>query len=61
VPFVALNVLSQADVGKLTEQLGQILPAPGLLVYTRPAELAVRIDGFVDKETVAQAAANAAP
>ncbi len=61
VPFVPLNVLSQADVGKLTEQFGTTLPDPGLLVYARPANIAVRIDGFVDKETVAQAAQNAVP
>jgi hypothetical protein len=60
VPFVALSVLSQADIGTLTERFGQTLPDPGLLIYTRPAKLAFRIDGFVDKETVAQAAYNAA-
>jgi hypothetical protein len=59
VAFVPLNVLSQRDVGKLTEQLG-LLPDPGVLVYVRPASLAVKIDGFADKETVAQAARNAA-
>jgi len=57
--FVPLNILSQAQAGKLTEQLG-LLPNPGLLVYARPSTLAVRINGFADKETVAQAAANAA-
>jgi hypothetical protein len=57
--FVALSVLSQRDVGKLTEQLG-LLPDPAVLVFTRPAHLAARIDGFSDKETVAQAAQNAA-
>jgi hypothetical protein len=57
--FVPLNVLSQAQVGKLTEQLG-LLPDPGLLVYVRPATLAAKINGFADKETVAQAAQNAA-
>ena len=59
VGFVPLNVLSQAQVEKLTEQLG-LLPDPGLLVYTRPAALVARISGFADKETVAQAAQNAA-
>ena len=59
VGFVGLNVLSQRDVGKLTEQLG-LLPDPGVLVYVRPATLAARISGFADKETVAQAARNAA-
>jgi hypothetical protein len=58
VGFVPLNVLSQAQVGKLTEQLG-LLPDPGFLVYVRPASLAAKISGFADKETVAQAAQNA--
>jgi len=57
--FVPLSVLSQAQVGKLTEALG-LLPDPGLLVYTRPGTLVARISGFADKETVAQAAQNAA-
>ena len=57
--FVALSVLSQRDVGKLTEQLG-LLPDPAVLVFRRPAHLAARLDGFSDKETVAQAAQNAA-
>jgi hypothetical protein len=59
VGFVPLNVLSQSQVEKLTEQLG-LLPDPGLLVYIRPATLVARISGFADKETVAQAAQNAA-
>jgi hypothetical protein len=58
VGFVPLSVLSQREVGKLTEMLG-LLPDPGVLVYVRPAALAVKIGGFVDKETVAQAAQNA--
>lgn len=57
--FVPLSVLSERDVGKLTQQLG-LLPDPGVLVYVRPASLAVKIGGFADKETVAQAARNAA-
>ena len=59
VGFLPLSVLSQAQVGKLTEQLG-LLPDPGLLVYTRPGNLVARISGFADKETVAQPAQNAA-
>ena len=59
VGFVGLNVLSQRDVGKLTGQLG-LLPDPGVLVYVRPSTLAAKISGFADKETVAQAARNAA-
>jgi hypothetical protein len=59
VGFLPLNVLSKAQVGKLTELLG-LLPDPGVLVYTRPSTLAIRLGGFADKETVAQAAQNAA-
>jgi hypothetical protein len=59
VGFVPLSVLSQRDVGKLTEQLG-LLPDPGVLVYVKPGTLAAKIAGFADKETVAQAAQNAA-
>jgi hypothetical protein len=59
VGFVPLSVLSQREVGKLTEMLG-LLPDPGVLLYVRPAALAARIGGFADKETVAQAAQNAA-
>jgi hypothetical protein len=59
VGFVPLSVLSGAQVEKLTEALG-LLPDPGVLVYTRPAAVVARISGFADKETVAQAAQNAA-
>ena len=59
VGFVPLNVLSEAQVGKLTQMLG-LLPDPGLLVYIRPGTLVAKISGFADKETVAQAAQNAA-
>ena len=46
-------------VQEADESLG-LLPDPGLLVYIRPGALAARISGFADKETVAQAAQNAA-
>jgi hypothetical protein len=59
VGFVPVSVLSQPQVGKLTEKLG-LLPDPGILVYVRPGALAAKIGGFADKETVAQAAQNAA-
>jgi hypothetical protein len=59
VGFVGLNVLSKSQVGQLTQTLG-LLPDPGLLVYNRPGTLVARISGFADKETVAQAAHNAA-
>jgi glucose/arabinose dehydrogenase len=59
VGFVPLNVLSQSQAGKLTEALG-LLPDPGVLVYTRPGTLVGKLNGFADKETVAQLAQNAA-
>ena len=59
VGFVPLNVLSEAQIGNLTQMLG-LLPDPGLLVYIRPGTLVAKISGFADKETVAQAAQNAA-
>jgi hypothetical protein len=55
--FVGLNVLSQAEVGKLTEQLG-LLPDPAVLIFTRPATVVAKLKVFADKETVAQAAYN---
>jgi hypothetical protein len=59
VGFVPLDVLSTAQVGNLTQQLG-LLPDPGVLVYVRPGKLVAKISGFADKETIAQAAQNAA-
>jgi hypothetical protein len=58
VVFLGVSVLDPAQVRNLTEQLG-VLSDPGVLIYRRPGTLAVRIDGFADRETVAQAAENA--
>jgi hypothetical protein len=58
--FVALNVMSQQQALALTKKLG-VLPDPALLVYRRPGDLVTRINGFADRETVAQAAKNAKP
>jgi hypothetical protein len=60
VGFVGLNVLNQAQSHPLTSKLG-VLPDPGLLIYLRTGDLVLRIDGFVDRDTVAQAARNVAP
>ncbi len=56
--FVALNALERKTTEPLASKLG-VLKAPSVLVYTRPAKLFVRLDGFVDVATVAQAADNA--
>jgi hypothetical protein len=58
--FVPLNVLSQAQTVSLAKKLG-VLPDPTLLVFRRPDTLVIRIDGFADRDTVAQAAANSRP
>jgi hypothetical protein len=56
--FVRLNVSDPRKSRPLTALLG-VLPDPAVLVFERPNEVFVRIDGFADRETVAQAAANA--
>ena len=57
--FVPLDVLRQGQGGPLVKQLG-VLPDPAVLVYRRPGDLVARFDGFADRDTVAQAAADAA-
>ena len=57
--FVTLNVLEEKTAKPLLAKLGT-LEDPSLLVIKRPGELALRLSGFVDRDTVAQAAANAA-
>jgi hypothetical protein len=56
--FVALDVLNEGQSRSLTKQLG-VLEDPAVLVFRRPGELVTRFSGFVDKQTVAQAARNA--
>ena len=57
--FVPLDVLRQGQGGPLVRELG-VLPDPAVLVYRRPGDLVARFDGFADRDTVAQAVANAA-
>ena len=58
--FVSINVLSQREAAPLTKLLG-VLDAPSVLIYERPGTLAFRVDGFVDRDTVAQAVSDAVP
>ena len=65
--FVAFNVADEKIVSPLTSLLtGAPTPAdrvpdgPAVLVFGRPSTLFVRLNGFADRDTVAQAAANAA-
>jgi hypothetical protein len=56
--FVALNVLNESQARPLTELLG-VLEDPSVLVFRRPGEMFLRLSGFADQQTVAQAARNA--
>lgn len=59
VGFVGISLLDNPLAAALTTALpgGGLLPAPGVLIYRRPGTLVERIDGFTDKDVVAQAAA----
>jgi hypothetical protein len=59
--FLLVNVLDNSLAGPLTALLpgGGLLPDPGILIYRAPGNVAMRIDGFVDRDAVAQAVANA--
>jgi hypothetical protein len=56
--FLALSIRSEPHVRPLAQLLG-VLESPSVLVYERPKTLFVRLNGFSDRETIAQAAANA--
>ena len=59
--FLLVSVLDNKVAGILTALLpgGGLLPDPGVLVYRAPGKVALRLDGFADRATVAQAATNA--
>lgn len=56
--FLALNVLNEGVARALLAKL-ENLQDPSVLVVKRSGEVALELNGFVDRETVAQAAANA--
>ena len=58
--YLALNVLNENVARALLSKLN-IVEDPSVLVLKRSGEVALELDGFVDRETVAQAAANASP
>jgi hypothetical protein len=67
VGFVAFNVADEKVVSPLSSLLtgaptpaDRVLDGPAVLVFVRPNRLFVRFNGFADRDTVAQAAANAA-
>ena len=57
--FVPVDVRDNGNVDSLNSKYG-VLQDPAVLVLRPPGSLVVRIDGFADRETVAQAALNAA-
>ena len=64
--FATVNVLNDAQAGPLATLIAsassasdRLLDAPAVLIFQRPKALFVRLNGFADRETVAQAAANA--
>jgi hypothetical protein len=66
--FVALDVTSERQTRPLTsllasapQQVDRQLDSPAVLVFQQPKTLFVRLNGFNDAATVAQAAQNAAP
>jgi hypothetical protein len=58
--YLALNVLNERVAHAVLTKLDG-LKEPSLLVLTRSGAVVLALEGFVDRETVAQAAANAAP
>ena len=58
--FLALNELQEVVARALLTKLENVQD-PSELVVKRSGEIAQQLTGFVDRETVAQAAANASP
>ncbi len=58
--FLLVSVLNNKVAGILTALLpgGGLLPDPGVFVYRAPGDVALRLDGFADRASVAQAATN---
>jgi len=67
VGFVAFSVADEKVVSPLSSLLtgaptpaDRVLDGPATLVFVRPNSLFVRLNGFADRDTIGQAAANAA-
>jgi hypothetical protein len=65
--FLAVNVTNERETQALTsllapaESADRVLDSPAVLVFQRPKNLFVRLNGYNDAPTVAQAAENAIP
>jgi hypothetical protein len=60
--FVAFDVFNERQVRQLAKLLGNLsISNPSVLVFVRPRELSVRLQGFVDRDIVAHAVRIARP
>jgi hypothetical protein len=58
VGFVTINVLRERTGRALAQRLG-VVETPAVIVYRRPAKAFIKLEGFADRDMVAQAVANA--
>jgi hypothetical protein len=58
VGFVSVNVLRERAGRSLAERLG-VVETPAVIIYRRPAKAFIKLEGFADRDMVAQAVANA--
>jgi hypothetical protein len=59
--FLGVSILDERIAGPLTAMVGNgtVLQSPGILIFKRPAMLMNKIDGFSDRDAIAEAIANA--
>lgn len=58
VPYVRIDVL-QPELGRAIARTFGVVEPPATLVYQRPTSLFLKLDGYADSATIAQAAENA--
>jgi thiol:disulfide interchange protein len=57
--FLRVNVLKEGEIAAFAKTYG-VLQVPTVLFFARPGKLVQKLAGFADRDTVAQAALNAA-
>jgi hypothetical protein len=58
VPYVEIDVLN-AELGRAIARTFGVVEPPATLIYQRPTALYLKLDGYADSATIAQAAENA--
>ena len=58
VPYVQIDVLN-AQLGRAIARTFGVVEPPATLIYRRPTALFLKLDGYADSATIAQAAENA--